>query len=100
MDYISNLPIIKNIDLEAFSIKINEIDFIGQEKCESLYKNILRISLILAIICSFYTQQMKHGMFIIIAGFLISVILCLPAWSCFKKNPLKWQEFKEENKKW
>lgn len=87
-----------NIDFEKLLIKINEIDFKGQEKNENLYKLIIRIFLFIAIVVSFVTQKLQNGTVIILLGTLISIIVCVPAWSCFNKMNIKWIQHKEENK--
>lgn len=98
MDFIYKLPIIRNIDFEAFSIRMNEIDFEGQKTCEYLYKLIIRIFLVAAVCFSFYTQQMRHGVYLIILGTFFAVFVCAPSWPWFNKHPLKWLPHVKENK--
>tara|TARA_B110000914_G_C15110348_1_gene285845 strand:- start:132 stop:464 length:333 start_codon:yes stop_codon:yes gene_type:complete len=90
MDFFWKLPIIKDIDTEQFLINTNEIDFEGQKYCEDLYKKIIIFSVILAMIVSFSTQYLSHGIYIISAGTALAMIVCVPAWGIYKRNPLKW----------
>lgn len=98
MDFLNNLPFIKDIDFEALSIKINEIDFEGQKKSEKLHKWIIRFCLVIAIIVSYYTQRLSNGTYILIVGTIIAMILTTPSWGIFNQNKLNWKEHKAENK--
>lgn len=49
-------------------------------------------------IFSFLTQRMKHGVYIITAGYILSLILCVPSWGFYNRNKLTWLKHKEENK--
>lgn len=90
MNFIYNLPIIRDIDFELLDIRMNEIDFKGQDLCERVYKYTIIISFVIALIYSYSTQQMSNGVYIIFAGTLLSFILCVPSWPCYNKNPVKW----------
>mmetsp|Transcript_10180 Transcript_10180/g.10507 ORF Transcript_10180/g.10507 Transcript_10180/m.10507 type:complete len:114 (+) Transcript_10180:1-342(+) len=99
MDFFWNLPIIRDIDVEALMIRLNEIDFEGQKKCETLYKQIVIFFLVIAIAVSFYTQVMSHGVYIIMLGTLVACLVCVPAWGCFSKHPLQWLQHEKATKK-
>ena len=90
MEYIYNLPIIRDIDLEALGIRMNEMDFEGQTLSETIYRYIIGFSLFVSLIVSFYTKVMSNGVYIIILGTLIATIASVPSWPCYNKNPINW----------
>ena len=90
MEFFYNLPIIKDLDLEAFGIRMNEMDFEGQNLSETVYKYVIGFSLAVAICISFYTKCMSNGVYIIILGTILATIATVPSWPCYNKNPLKW----------
>lgn len=98
MDFITNLPILRDIDIEGLFIRMNEIDFEGQRLSDRLHKVIIRIFLVLAIIISYTTQKLSNGTITLLVGTLISIVICVPSWSYFNRNHIKFQEHKPENK--
>jgi len=98
MEFLSNLPIIKDIDFELISIKLNEIDFEGQKRSEKMHKWIIRFFLVVAIIVSFITQRISNGTYIIILGTVLAMIITAPSWGMFNQNNLKWKPHKPDNK--
>ncbi len=98
MDYITNLPILRDIDIEGFFIRMNEIDFEGQRLSDKLYKVIIRIFLVLAIIISYTTQRLSNGTITLLVGTFIAILICVPSWPYFNRNHIKFQAHKPENK--
>uniref|UniRef100_A0AC35UDN7 Signal peptidase complex subunit 1 n=1 Tax=Rhabditophanes sp. KR3021 TaxID=114890 RepID=A0AC35UDN7_9BILA len=66
------------------------IDFVGQQKAEIIYEVVIVVSAVVGFIVGFYTQQMSHMVYAIGIGFGISCVICLPAWPCFRRNPISW----------
>lgn len=98
MDFITNLPILRDLDIEGFLIRMNEIDFEGQRLSDKLYKVIIRIFLVLAIIISYTTQRLSNGTITLLVGTLLAILICVPSWPYFNRNHLKFQPHKQENK--
>ena len=93
MEYIN-----KYIDLENFWIRMNEMDFEGQVLAERLYRIILVLFTIIAMIVSYYTQKLSDGVYILCGGFILSLLLCLPSWPMYNRQQLKWLKPKEKPK--
>ena len=88
MDFIK-----KFIDVEKFWIRMNEMDFEGQKLAEKLYKIILVVFTIIAMIVSYFTQRLCHGVYILSSGLILCLVLCLPSWPMYNKNQLKWLKY-------
>lgn len=89
----------KFFDTQKFYMSMNEIDFEGQRKAEIYYKIILTTCLIIAICVSYTTQHLCHGVYIMIGGLILSILVCVPAWPFYKRNLLKWLPYKEDKQK-
>jgi hypothetical protein len=72
MEYI---PILRDIDFEAFWTRMNEMDFVGQKRAERYYKVILTITLIISAIVSYTNQRMQHGVIGMGIGFFIALLV-------------------------
>uniref|UniRef100_A0A0N4ZID7 Signal peptidase complex subunit 1 n=1 Tax=Parastrongyloides trichosuri TaxID=131310 RepID=A0A0N4ZID7_PARTI len=66
------------------------MDFEGQQKAERIYEVIVVLSAVIGFIVGFYTQQISHMVISIGIGFLLSCIIILPPWPCFRKHPVQW----------
>ena len=93
MDYLN-----KFFDFEKFWIRMNEMDFEGQALAEKLYRIILVIFTIIAMIASYMTQKLSHGVFILCGGFVLTLLICLPSWPMYNRQQLKWLKLKEKPK--
>ena len=49
-------------------------------------------------VVSYFTQRLQNGVIILLAGLILSIILCVPAWPFYKKNGFKWLPYKESHK--
>ena len=83
----------KFFDFEKFWIRMNEMDFEGQKLAEKLYKIILVVFTIIAMIVSYFTQRLCHGVYILSSGLILCLVLCLPSWPMYNKNQLKWLKY-------
>ena len=41
-------------------------------------------------IVSYLTQHLCHGVYIMIVGLVLSLVLCVPSWPYLNKHQLKW----------
>ena len=89
----------KFIDTEKLTIRMNEMDFEGQKLAEKLYRIILVVSTIIAILVSYTTQKLCHGVYILTGGFIFTCILCVPSWPMYNKHQLKWLKYVEPKEK-
>ncbi len=79
------IPILNKIDFETLYIRMNEVvkevfnrqDFEGQKQAEKNYKIILVIFMIISMVISYATQTLSHGVFIMLAGLAVSMIVMI-----------------------
>ncbi len=53
-------------------------------------------------IVSYLTQHLCHGVYIMIVGLILSLVLCIPSWPYLNKHQLKWLPYvppTDDNKK-
>ena len=95
---IQYIPYVRDIDFEDLFIRSNEIDFKGQKKCENYYWYIIFFSLFLGLIIGMCQQRMVYGVITIAVGTVVGLIVCVPAWPMYKKNPKAFLEHHEKHK--
>ena len=88
----------KFFDFEKFWIRMNEMDFEGQILSERLYRIILVAFTIIAMIVSYMTQKLCHGVYILCFGLLLSLLICLPSWPMYNRHQLKWLKYVPQEK--
>ena len=88
----------KYIDVEKHWIRMNEMDFEGQILSERIYRIILVVFTIIAMIVSYSTQKLCHGVYILCFGFILTLLLCLPSWPMYNKHQLKWLKYVPQEK--
>ena len=93
MDFLNSF-----FDFEKFWIRMNEMDFEGQSLSEKLYRILLVIFTIIAMIVSYMTQQLSHGVYILCGGLILTLLVCLPSWPMYNRQQLKWLKSKERAK--
>ena len=93
MDFLNSF-----FDFEKFWIRMNEMDFEGQSLAEKLYRILLVIFTIIAMIVSYITQQLSHGVYILCGGLILTLLVCLPSWPMYNRQQLKWLKSKERAK--
>lgn len=69
------IPFLRDIDFEAFFIRMNEMDFQGQKKAELYYRIILILSLVIAIIFSYSQQKLSYGVYVIGVGLALAMLV-------------------------
>ena len=62
-----------------------------------MYRIILTVCTILAMIVSYLTQHLCHGVYIMLVGFISSLILCVPSWPYLNRHQLKWLNYVPQN---
>ena len=93
MDFLNSF-----FDFEKFWIRMNEMDFEGQSLAEKLYRILLVIFTIIAMLVSYMTQQLSHGVYILCGGLILTLLVCLPSWPMYNRQQLKWLKSKERAK--
>ena len=88
----------KFFDFEKFWIRMNEMDFEGQILSERIYRIILVSFTIIAMIVSYMTQKLCHGVYILCFGLLLSLLICLPSWPMYNRHQLKWLKYVPQDK--
>ena len=83
----------KCFDHQKFYIRINEIDFEGQLLAKRINQLIFFIFTIIAMIVSYTTQHLCYGMYILLSGFFLCLLVCLPAWPMYNKHNLQWLKY-------
>jgi signal peptidase complex subunit 1 len=67
------------------------MDFDGQRRAERIFQMIIALFAVVGFIWGYLWQQFSQTVYILMAGFILSCILTLPAWPMYRKKPLKWQ---------
>lgn len=93
-----HIPFLNRIDFEGIYMRLNEMDFDGQKRAEKHFKVIIVIFTIIGTIIALTTQQMRHGVWAILAGMVVSSLITIPSWPCYNKMGLKWHKHVAENK--
>uniref|UniRef100_A0A7E4UVE6 Signal peptidase complex subunit 1 n=1 Tax=Panagrellus redivivus TaxID=6233 RepID=A0A7E4UVE6_PANRE len=71
------------------------IDFKGQQKAEYLYQGIIVLFAAIGFVVGYIYQQTWITFQILFVGVAISSVLVLPAWPCFRRNPVEWKQHTE-----
>ncbi|CAG9318337.1 SPCS1 [Blepharisma stoltei] len=69
---------------------MGEIDYVGQKKAEYLYKVIILVSCLIGFAISCITKQFMYTGYAAMISTIVSLILVVPPWPWYKKNPLTW----------
>ncbi|GMT02364.1 hypothetical protein PENTCL1PPCAC_24538, partial [Pristionchus entomophagus] len=71
-------------------------DYPGQRKAERIFQVILVVSGIIGFGVGFQTQQLSHAIFTVLGGAVLSALIVLPPWPCFRRHPINWQPVQEK----
>ncbi|PVU98769.1 hypothetical protein BB559_001301 [Furculomyces boomerangus] len=77
-----------------------KIDFEGQKLAENISTSILVVSAIISLVAGKMLDNMKLAMYIYLFGFVLTVLVVVPPYSFYNKNPVKWlkkSDFKSGN---
>ncbi|KAK9721293.1 hypothetical protein K7432_003520 [Basidiobolus ranarum] len=66
------------------------IDFSGQKLADQLYQSVLVISAVVAFIAGYLSQSHIIMLEVFGAGILLTLLLVVPPWPMYNKNPLNW----------
>mmetsp|Transcript_3223 Transcript_3223/g.4698 ORF Transcript_3223/g.4698 Transcript_3223/m.4698 type:complete len:91 (+) Transcript_3223:118-390(+) len=75
------------------------MDYKGQQLSEQLYYYIVIIFGVIAWFVGYVQQSFLLTVYGWSAGVAISVLLCVPDWPWYRRNPIKWLESIPERKK-
>lgn len=67
-------------------------DYEGQGKAEKFSRFIITLFGIVGLVWGGIIQQFSQTVYILGAGFLLSLIVALPPWPLYRKNPVAWQK--------
>ena len=67
-----------------------KIDFEGQRKADQLNNLILSLTTVIALVAGYALQSMLLTFGIYGAGFLTALLVVVPPWPCYNKNPVNW----------
>jgi hypothetical protein len=78
------IPILRDIDFSSIYMRMNEMvrvylyqDFHGQRLATNAYRVILTVVLFIAMGVSFVTQKLSHGVYIMIGGMALSMLVTI-----------------------
>lgn len=85
--------------MEVIAEKINTfiefpIDFEGQKKVDRLVFFLVYLAIPISVIVGFVTQNIINLLFAFAATILVTLVVALPSWPHYKKNPVKWLQVK------
>ncbi|CAH7667580.1 microsomal signal peptidase 12 kDa subunit-domain-containing protein [Phakopsora pachyrhizi] len=85
--------ITKKIDCVVDSVKAKlegTIDFEGQRKAEYWNQVILISTTIVSFVVGYILQSMQVTFAIYGVGLLVCLLVVVPPWPCYRKNPIQW----------
>ncbi|XP_064383951.1 signal peptidase complex subunit 1-like [Halichondria panicea] len=88
-----NIPVISTLVDNTPSM-----DFEGQRLAERLSLVIIVLFAAVGFVWGYVCQQLIQTVAILGAGVLVNVLLVVPPWPMFRKNPLPWQDVISEGK--
>ncbi|KAI8580314.1 hypothetical protein K450DRAFT_237895 [Umbelopsis ramanniana AG] len=72
------------------------IDFEGQRLAELISQVILTISAIVGFLYGYVQQSLEATIMIFGIGFAITLLVTLPPWPFYNRNPVKWASVQHE----
>ncbi|KAL5604675.1 hypothetical protein BROUX41_001974 [Berkeleyomyces rouxiae] len=67
-----------------------QIDFKGQPFAELIQNVAMSVFGILAFIYGYVYQDIRAALFIVLGGAIVTLLLVVPPWPMYKRNPVKW----------
>uniref|UniRef100_A0A6M2DNW1 Signal peptidase complex subunit 1 n=1 Tax=Xenopsylla cheopis TaxID=163159 RepID=A0A6M2DNW1_XENCH len=83
MDFITSIP--------------THMDYEGQARAEKLSRIIITFFGVIGLIYGYVIQQFSMTVYILGAGFLVAILLTVPAWPFYRLKPLNWQKPRNQN---
>ncbi|EDO38482.1 predicted protein [Nematostella vectensis] len=84
------------MNLNIFKSIPTHLDYEGQKLAEKLFHIIIIFFGVAGFLWGYYVEQFGATVMILIAGFVVSCLVVLPPWPCFRKHPLQWQKPRPE----
>ena len=72
-------------------LKDGQMDFVGQAKAQDIATVILWIAGVVGFVYGFVSDRFLHTFLVILTGFVVSVLICVPSWPAFNRNRLAFQ---------
>lgn len=66
-------------------------DFEGQKQAERLFQFLIISFALGGFAYGYHEERFSYAVISLGVGFLLSCLLVLPPWPCYRKNPLSWQ---------
>ncbi|KAL1895744.1 hypothetical protein Cpir12675_003135 [Ceratocystis pirilliformis] len=67
-----------------------QIDFKGQTFAELIQNIVMSIFGIAAFIYGYINQDIRSALFIVLGGAIVTIILVVPQWPFYRRNPVTW----------
>ncbi|CAM9555942.1 unnamed protein product, partial [Phaeothamnion confervicola] len=65
-------------------------DYKGQQLCEQIYYYLIIVAGAIAWVAGYYYQDFAITFYGWAAGVGVSLVLCVPDWSMYNRNPVDW----------
>ncbi|XP_028396834.1 signal peptidase complex subunit 1-like [Dendronephthya gigantea] len=75
------------------------MDYKGQQFAEKVFNVILILFGACGFVVGYYKQQFHVSVLFLLSGFLLSCLIVLPPWPCYRRHPLQWQKPRENAEK-
>ncbi|XP_026477935.1 signal peptidase complex subunit 1 [Ctenocephalides felis] len=83
MDFITSIP--------------THMDYEGQARAEKLSRLIVTLFGVIGLIYGYVVQQFSMTVYILGAGFVVALLITVPAWPFYRLKPLNWQKPRPQN---
>ncbi len=77
-------------------LKLGSIDFVGQKQTFDMQYYVICIAGIIGFIYGLIMQRFLYTFYCIFGARVLVTAVCLPAWPCWNRHPVKWREPKEK----
>lgn len=77
-------------------LKDGQMDFVGQAKAQDIATIILWVCGVVGFIYGYITERFLNTFIVVLGGFIVSVVLCVPSWPAFNRNRLAFQTLKPQ----
>ena len=75
-------------------LKDGQMDFVGQAKAQNIATVLLWVCGVVGFVYGFFTERFLNTFIVVLGGFILSVVICVPSWPAFNRNRLAFQSTK------